>query len=139
MKHLWLMLAAALAIGPSCEQETQTTAAPTAPAASVYTYVEEMPQLPGGGGNAAICAAIQRGIHIPPFQGDYPEGSRVFVEFTVTATGNVSNVRIRRSINSSIDTAVVRAVQALPRFTPGRQDGRPVSVQYTMPITFEWQ
>ncbi|GAB3586289.1 energy transducer TonB [Hymenobacter daeguensis] len=140
MKYLWLiLLAGALATGPACERAFEAAAESTAPAAEVYTYVEEMPQLPGGGGNAAICAAIQKSIHIPPFQGDFPQGSRVMVEFTVPESGEVRDVYIIQSIDSRIDSEVVRAVKALPRLLPGRQQGRAVSVKYTMPITFHWQ
>jgi protein TonB len=105
----------------------------------VYTYVEQMPQLPGGGGNAAMVATIQKGIHIPPLHGNYPERSRVMVGFIVTEAGDVRDVRIRQGIDSRIDSAVVRAVKALPRFTPGRQRGQPASVSFTVPITFHWQ
>ena len=140
MKHLWLiMLSGALITGPSCEQASDAMAEATAPATEVYTYVEEMPQLPGGSGNAAICAAIQQSIHIPPFQGDLPQGSRVMVEFTVSESGEVRNVYIRQGIDSRIDAEVIKAVKALSHLTPGRQQGRAVRVKYTMPITFHWQ
>ena len=141
MKHQWLILSAiALGAGPARAQTPATPkATTTAPAAKVYTYVEEMPQTPGGGGNAAIVAAIQKGVHIPPLHGNYPEHSRVMVGFIVTEAGNVRDVRIRQGIDSRIDSAVVNAVRALPRFTPGRQQGRPASVRFTVPITFHWQ
>ncbi|WP_460609486.1 TonB family protein [Hymenobacter terrigena] len=105
----------------------------------MYTYVEQMPQPPGGGGNAVIVALIQKGVHLPLFHGQYPERSRVMVEFTVTQTGTVQNICIRQSINHQVDAAVVKAVQDLPNFTPARQYGQPVRVKYTMPITFHWQ
>lgn len=61
------------------------------------------------------------------------------IEFTVMQTGAVQGIRIRQSIDCRVDTAVVQAVRALPRFIPARQHGRPVRVKYTMPITFHWQ
>jgi protein TonB len=136
MKILWLVMLA-VAARPARAQAQKAAAA--APAAKAYTYVEEMPQPPGGGGNAAMVLLIQKEIHLPPFCVDSIVGSRVMVEFTVTKTGTVRNVRIRQSIDSRIDTAVVRAVQSLPRFTPGRQRGVPVNVSFTVPITFHWQ
>jgi protein TonB len=136
MKHLWLLLlAGALATGAAQAQAPKAAA----PAAKVYTYVEQMPQLPGGGGNAAIVMLIQKNIHLPPLRVDSIVGSRVLVAFTVTEAGAVGDVRIRQSIDRRIDSAVVRAVRALPRFTPGRQRGQPVSVRFTVPITFHWQ
>jgi protein TonB len=145
MKHLWLTILIAIAPTPKAARaqalkpRTPALAVSPAPKAPVYTYVEEMPQLPGGGGNPAIVFAIQKGVHLPSFHGNYPERSRVMVEFTVTETADVRNIRILQGIDSRVDTAVVRAVQALPRFTLGRQRGIPVSVKYTVPITFHWQ
>lgn len=144
MKHLCLLLLiVAVATGPARAQTPKALSPPKTAAATqhsrVYTYVEEMPQPPGGGGNAAIVMLIQRGIHLPAFNVDSIVGSRVLVGFVITKTGTVQNVRIRQGIDSRIDLAVIRAVRALPRFTPGRQRGRPVSVQYTIPITFHWQ
>ena len=106
---------------------------------NAYTFVEEMPELPGGGGKAAIVARIQNAFRTPLFCGRFPVKSRAIVEFTVTATGEVRNIHILQSIESRVDTAVVRAVQTLPRFTPGCQHGRPVAVQLVLPFSFHWQ
>ena len=143
MKQLpLLLLPVMLAISPARAQapgRPSTARTAVAPASKVYTYVEEMPQPPGGGGNAAIVMLIQKRIHLPPFPVDSIVGSRVMVTFIVTEAGEVRDVRIRQGIDSRIDSAVVRAVRALPRFTPGRQRGRPVSVSFAVPITFHWQ
>ncbi|MDO7850355.1 TonB family protein [Hymenobacter convexus] len=138
MAHRWLiLLTATLAAGLARGQTPKAVAAP--PVTNVYTYVEQMPQPPGGGGNAAMVALIQKAIHIPLFHGNYPESSRVVVGFTVTEAGQVRGVRIHKSIDRRVDSAVVHAVRALPRFTPGRQQGRAVSVSFRIPITFCWQ
>ena len=121
------------------QQPHQETTATKVVDNKTYTYVEQMPEPPGGGGNAAIVALIHKGVRIPLFHGRFPERSRIVFEFTVTKTGDVHNIRILQSIDGRVDTAVVRAVQALPRFTPGRQHGIPVRVRYTLPIIFHWQ
>ena len=121
------------------QQPHQETTATKVVDNKTYTYVEQMPEPPGGGGNAAIVALIHKGVRIPLFHGRFPERSRIVFEFTVTKTGDVHNIRILQSIDSRVDTSVVRAVQALPRFTPGRQHGIPVRVRYTLPIIFHWQ
>ena len=105
---------------------------------SVYTYVEQMPALPGStGGHAAISAAVQSNLLVPP---DLPVGtSRVFVTFLVGPSGFVMRNSIRvvqQSRYPSADAAAVAAVARLPRLQGGRQNGRPVSVSLTLPVVF---
>jgi protein TonB len=103
---------------------------------AVYTYVEQMPQLPGGGGNAAIVAYIQQRVKWPvDFRDDM--GGRVFVAFIVGKDGQVREARIVKGLHPLLDAETLRVVQALPAFTPGRQGGRPVAVSFTVPITFK--
>jgi len=106
------------------------------PAEKVYNFVEQMPQLPSGGGSAAIVAAIQQHLVYPPEALSAQVEGRVFVSFIVTTTGIVSQVKVVKSLVAACDAAAVQAVRQLPRFTPGRQKGRPVRVQFTVPITF---
>jgi TonB family protein len=103
----------------------------------VYTMVEQMPQLPGGGGISAIQAAIQKATNYPQRAlRDKVEG-RVFVAFVVDEQGNVGDVQVNRSAGTDLDEETIRAVKTLPQFTPGRQNGKPVSVSFTMPITYK--
>jgi len=102
----------------------------------VYTYVENMPQLPGGGGNAAIVAAIQRNVIYPKAALANRIEGRVFVSFYVDSEGQVREAKIVKGLDPEIDAAVIAAVQKLPRFRPGTQDGKAVSVTFTVPITF---
>ncbi|MBF9238420.1 energy transducer TonB [Hymenobacter sp. BT683] len=95
-----------------------------------------MPQLPAGGGSAAIVTAIQQRVVYPPQALRAHVEGRVFVSFTVAASGLVENVAVVKGIQPSCDSAVVKAVQQLPRFTPGRQAGRAVAVQFTVPVVF---
>ena len=102
----------------------------------VYTYVENMPQLLGGGGNAAIVAAIQRNVVYPEAALANRIEGRVFVSFYVDSEGQVREAKIVKGLDPEIDAAVIAAVQKLPRFRPGTQDGKAVSVTFTVPITF---
>ena len=102
----------------------------------VYTFVENMPQLPGGGGNTAIVAAIQRNVIYPQAALANRIEGRVFVSFYVDSEGQVRGAKIVKGLDPAIDAAVIAAVQKLPRFTPGTQDGKAVSVTFTVPITF---
>lgn len=105
----------------------------------VYTYVEQMPELPTGGGNAAIVKAIQEKLAYPkPTAGRPAMEGRVFVSFTVGTDGVVRDGKIVKGLASLYDDAVLRAVQQLPRFEPGRQSGRAVAVSLTLPLTLEY-
>lgn len=103
---------------------------------TVYTKVDKMPELPGGGGSEAIVAAIQQRIIYPPEALSMQIDGRVYVSFTVNSSGSVENIVILKGILPACDAAVVKAVQQLPRFIPGRQAGRSVAVLYTVPVSF---
>ena len=103
----------------------------------IYTYVEQMPQLPGGGGQRAIVEAIQRSIVYPQAAGNIPADGRVFVQFVVDAGGTVHGATIIKGLTSAFDEAVLAAVRQLPRFTPGKQNGKEVAVSFTVPVQFK--
>ncbi len=97
----------------------------------VYTYVEQMPTLNGQGSFAAIATAIQRQLLLPLAA---PAG-RTFVQFVVTQKGVVTKPRIIKGLRADVDSAVVAATRKLPRFKPGKQDGRVVAVSYTLVVS----
>jgi len=75
---------------------------------------------------------------------DYPQAAidneiqgTVYVRFIVTKTGKVSNVEIQRGVDPLLDNEAIRVVKTMPDFTPGLQNGRPVSVWFTVPIVFQ--
>ena len=98
-----------------------------------------MPQLPGGGGNRAIVAAIQSRTKYPASALRQGIEGRVWVEFIVGKNGAVRNARISKGIGGGCDEAVLEAVRNLPRFIPGTQSGKPVAVSFTVPITFRME
>lgn len=99
----------------------------------VYTYVEQMPALPGGGGLAAIVAAVQQRVVLPA--GTAAASNRVFVRLTVGKQGQLENTDMVKGASPVIDAAVLAAVRQLPTFVPGQQGGRPVRVALTLAIT----
>lgn len=100
--------------------------------AKVFSYVEQMPVFPGGE------AALQRYImdHFKYPQASLEEGTqgKVMARFVVNENGSVGEVQILKGLDSYIDKEVKRVISALPRFTPGRQQGKPVKVWYTIPV-----
>lgn len=102
----------------------------------IYTYVEQMPQLPGGGGNKAIVDYIQQQLRWPKELRNDTEG-RVFVSFIVGKDGCVREARIVKGLDPLLDAETLRVVRALPIFTPGRQGGQSVAVSFTVPVSFK--
>lgn len=105
----------------------------------VYTYVEQMPELPGGGGQGAIVAAIQKAVRYPPMALRNQVEGRIFASFTVNPQGDVTDVKVVKGLGSGLDEETIRAIKTLPKFRPGKQNGRAVSVSFTVPITYKIQ
>jgi TonB family protein len=96
-----------------------------------------MQQLPGGGGNPAIVRAIQNKVRYPVLALRQNIQGRVLVSFLVKANEAVRNAKIIQGIGGGCDEEVLAVVRQLPNFTPSTQNGRPVTVGFTVPITFK--
>jgi len=113
---------------------------PAADAAPVYTYVEQMPELPQGGGLPALIEQIFRQFHPPPLDSKHLPASRVQVAFIVESDGTLQQIRLLVSSQQArLDNALLHAVRSLPRLTPGYHQGRPVRVQLCLPITLDYR
>ena len=110
---------------------------PVEKAEEVFQSVEQMPQFPGG--EVALMKFLQSHINYPPMASENGVQGRVVVQFVVDKTGRVGEVTIARSVDKDLDKEAVRVCKSLPKFTPGRQNGQPVSVWYTLPVTFKLQ
>ena len=105
----------------------------------VYTYVEQMPALPGGGGMGAIVSAIQKNVRYPAVDLRNQVEGRVFASFTVDENGDISDVKIVKGLSGTIDAETIRSIKSLPKFIPGKQNGRSVKVSFTVPVTYKIQ
>ena len=103
----------------------------------VFEYVEQMPSFPGG--EAALMQYLSKNIKYPPFAEENNIQGRVICTFVVERDGSVSDIRIARGVDPSLDKEAVRVVSAMPRWIPGRQNGQNVRVKYTLPVTFRLQ
>jgi TonB family protein len=110
------------------------TPAPAAPAPVVYTYVEQMPVPPGG--IQITLQHIQNHLHYPAQALEKRVEGRVFVGFVVDATGQVQQARVLKGLGFGCDEEALRIIQQMPAWTPGKQNGRAVSVAYTLPVIF---
>lgn len=103
----------------------------------VFTAVEQMPQFPGG--EAELMKYIQKNLKYPPVAMENNIQGRVVVQFVVTKTGKIGEVKVARGRDPDLDKEAVRVVKSLPDFIPGKMNGQAVNVWYTVPITFKLQ
>ena len=103
----------------------------------VFESVEQMPQYPGG--EMAMMKFLAESIHYPVNAVKNKVEGRVIVQFVVEKTGEIGEVKVVRSVDEELDAEAVRVVKELPKFTPGRVNGKAVAVWYTLPITFKLQ
>ena len=103
----------------------------------VYESVEQMPEFPGG--IEALVKFLQENIKYPAQAAANKIEGRVIVQFIIEKTGEVGDVQVVRSVNEELDAEAVRVVKSMPKFTPGRQDGKDVAVWFTLPISFKLQ
>ena len=101
----------------------------------VFIDYEQMPQFPGG--ETALMKYLQENIVYPPEAVKDSVQGKVVVKFIIDHSGNVSEVEVVRSVNELLDKEAVRVVKTLPRFAPGRLNGKVISVWYTLPVTFK--
>jgi TonB family protein len=108
-----------------------------ADAGEVYTFVEHMPELPSGGGTAAIVTEIQKLIRYPALDlAEQMRYSGIKYTFVVDSVGTIRQAAmVVSSDNPAVDKAILTAVRSLPRLRPGMQDGRLVQVRFTFNIS----
>jgi protein TonB len=115
--------------------EDITAADPVAPVEpEPYVFVKEMPSFPGG--NEALMRYIMEHVVYPPDAAANGIQGTVLLRFVVSSTGDVSRVEVTRSANPLLDEEALRVISALPRWKPGKQDGNPVPVWFSVPVIF---
>ena len=102
---------------------------------TVYQTVDEMPKFPGG--EQAMFKFISENVKYPQEAKDKNISGRVFVNFVVEKDGSVDEVKVLRSIGGGCDEEAVRVVKSMPKWTPGKQKGKPVRVSYIIPFVFK--
>jgi protein TonB len=103
----------------------------------VFFIVEDMPEFPGG--ELALRKYIANSIKYPVIAQENGIQGKVYVTFVVDKDGSVSDARIARGVDPSIDKEALRVVNSLPKWKPGKQLGKTVRVSYTVPINFVLQ
>ncbi len=119
-------------VAPVIQQEEEE-----AEESEVFFIVEDMPEFPGG--ELALRKFIANAIKYPVIAQENGIQGKVYVNFVVDKDGSVSNARIARGVDASLDKEALRVVNTLPKWKPGMQRGKPVRVSYTVPISFVLQ
>lgn len=105
--------------------------------AQIFTVVESMPEYVGGMNK--LYAFLNNNIKYPVMAKESGIQGKVYITFVVEKDGNITDVRILRGIGGGCDEEAVRVVSSMPRWTPGKQRGKPVRVQYNLPVRFTLQ
>lgn len=102
---------------------------------AIFFVVEVQPEFPGG--MDSMYAFIQKNLIYPEKAKAEGIEGRVFITFTIEKDGSVSNVKILRGIGGGCDEVAKEVVEKMPKWKPGTQRGKPVRVQFNLPIKFE--
>ena len=102
---------------------------------TVYQTVEEMPEFPDG--IEGLMDYVAQNVKYPESAKENNLQGRVIVKFVIEKDGSVSNVEVGRGWGNELDDEAVRVVKAMPKWKPGKQDGKPVRVSFMLPINFK--
>ena len=111
------------------EEEVEEEAIP-------FALVEDKPKFQGGDANT-FSAWVNKNLQYPEIAKENGVQGRVTLQFTVNTDGSVSDVKVLRGVDSSLDKEAVRIVSQSPKWTPGKQRERPVKVTYVFPVIFQ--
>ena len=103
----------------------------------VFDVVEQMPSFPGG--PSALMQYLSSNIKYPVVAEENGVQGRVVCTFVVEKDGSITDVRVVKSVDPSLDKEAVRVVKGMPKWIPGKQNGSAVRVKYTVPVTFRLQ
>lgn len=122
----------AIDVAPVIQREEET-----AEEGQVFFIVEDMPEFPGG--EMALRKFIANAIKYPVIAQENGIQGKVYVNFVVDTDGSITNAKIARGVDQSLDKEALRVVNSLPKWKPGKQRGKAVKVSYTVPISFVLQ
>ncbi len=105
------------------------------PDESVFEVVEQMPEFPDGG-MAGLMEYFKKNLRYPEEVKKAGTQGRVVVQFLINKNGAISDASVLRSVDRLLDAEAVRLVRSMPKWKPGMQKGKAVTVKYTVPVLF---
>jgi protein TonB len=103
----------------------------------VFQVVETMPSFPGG--DADLFKFLSTNVKYPVIAQENGIQGRVICQFVVNKDGTIVDVEVVRSVDPSLDKEAIRVIKSMPKWSPGKQRGKPVRVKYTLPVNFKLQ
>jgi protein TonB len=104
--------------------------------AEILTFAEQMPDFPGG--VEELYRYLGKNIQYPPLARENSIEGKVVLTFVVDKDGKISNIESAgKKLGWGCDEEAIRVVKSMPAWTPGKQNGKPVIVKYTLPIRFQ--
>lgn len=104
------------------------------PQEEILQYAEEMPEYPGG--TQALMDYLKANIKYPAQVKDEGVQGTVYIAFVVFKDGTLGNFKIRRGIHQDLDKEAMSVLKAMPKWKPGKQNGKAVNCQMTLPVKF---
>jgi periplasmic protein TonB len=101
----------------------------------IWDVPEQMPQFPGGADE--LMATLKKSINYSAIAKEDNIEGKVILGCVITKTGEISDIVVLRSLDPACDKEAIRIVKLLPRWIPGKQDGKNVNVRYTLPVIFK--
>lgn len=100
-----------------------------------FQYVEQMPEYPGG--TVSMQAYIRQTLKYPEAAQKKGISGKVYIKFVVDIDGTITDAYVLKGIGEGCDEEALRVVNAMPKWKPGKQNGRPVRVLFTLPVNFK--
>ena len=123
-----------VAYGPKEDSNANATDAKSGTALKV---AEVMPKFPGG--IPGLMQYLARNIKYPTIAQENGTQGRVIIQFVVERDGSITDVRVARGVDPYLDKEAVRVVKSMPKWLPGKQNGKAVHVKFTVPVMFRLQ
>ena len=129
---LVIVIAPASANAQDKRGKTTQTRKDTATDDKVYEVCEQMPIFEGG--DAALLKYLRENLKYPDKTKDRGVQGRLVIGFIVEKDGSLTDVKVLRPVDIDLDAEVLRLVKGMPKWIPGRQNGKRVRVRYLLPI-----
>ena len=101
----------------------------------IFQVVEDMPSFPGGN----VSKWIAKNVKYPVLAMENGIQGKVFIQFVIERDGSITDVKVVRGVDASLDKEAVRVVKSMPKWIPGKQNGKAVRVKFTVPVMFRLQ
>lgn|SRR5574344_1063229 len=118
-----------------CVAQEKGVAKPAVADSSIFVYVEQAPEFPGG--KEALSNFLTQEVHYPLEALQKGIEGTVFLRFVVEKNGSISQVKVVKEVGGGCTEEAIRVVEKMPRWKPGTQNGKPVRVQFTLPLKFQ--